>query len=266
MDTIKVNGISVTDHGGSGEPLIFIHAYPLCNRMWDNQVSYFKDKYRVITYDIRGLGYSNDIESYLFTMEDLVDDLENILDHLKINKVHACGLSVGGYILLRAAVRMPERFLSLILSDTKADDDDYEGLLGRSAAIKNIRSGKKDEFTNAMLPKLISEKSIENTELTSKLDEIMGWMDADGMCAVMIAIATRTNLSYRIKEIDIPSLVIVGKDDVLTPVIKSFYLKEGIKNSAYHLIIDAGHLSNMEKPEEFNLAVNNFLDSNEQIF
>jgi len=261
MNTFKVNGISVTDYEGTGEPLIFIHAYPLCNRMWDEQVNFFKDKYRVITYDIRGLGYSNEIDSYLFTMEDLVDDLEDILDHLKLDKVHACGLSVGGYILLRAADRMPERFLSLILADTKADSDDYDGLLGRSAAIKKIRSGGKEEFINAMLPKLISEKNIENTELTGKLKEMMGWMDADGMCAVMIAIATRTNLSYKIKEFEIPSLVIVGKDDVLTPVIKSFYLKEGMKNSTYHLIFDAGHISNMEKPEEFNLAVNNFLDS-----
>lgn len=261
MNTFKVNGISVTDYGGTGEPLIFIHAYPLCNRMWDEQVSYFKDKYRVITYDIRGLGYSNEIESYLITMEDLVDDLENILDHLKLDKVHACGLSVGGYILLRAANRMPERFLSLILADTKADADDNEGLLGRSAAIKKIRSGGKEEFINAMLPKLISEKSIDNAELTGKLKEMMGWMDPDGMCAVMIAIATRTNLSYRIKEIEIPSLVIVGKDDILTPVIKSFYLKEGLKNSTYHLILDAGHISNMEKPVEFNTAVTEFLNS-----
>ena len=259
MNTFKVNGISVNDHGGNGEPLIFIHAYPLCSRMWDKQVAFFKDKFRVITYDIRGLGYSNELDSYLFTMEDLVDDLENILDHMKLDKVNACGLSVGGYILLRSAERMPERFTSLILADTKAESDDHDSLLNRSAGIKKIRSGMKDEFNDAMLAKLISSEGYENSELRNSIKEMMGWMDVNGMCSVLIAIATRTNLIYRIKNVVIPSLVIVGKEDVLTPVINSFYLKENLINSRYHLIKNAGHISNMEKPEEFNKVLDEFL-------
>jgi len=259
MNTFKVNGIHVNDHGGKGEPLIFIHAYPLCSRMWDKQAEYFNDRFRVITYDIRGLGYSNELESYLFTMEDLVDDLENILNHIKLDKVNACGLSVGGYILLRSAERMPERFSSLILADTKAESDDHDSMLNRSAGIKKIRSGMKDEFIEAMLPKLISNEGFNNPEINNKVREMMGWMDVNGMCSVMIAIATRTNLINRLKNISIPSLVIVGKEDALTPVIHSFYLKENLRNAKYHLIKNAGHISNMEKPEEFNKALEEFL-------
>ncbi|MBS1518720.1 MAG: alpha/beta fold hydrolase [Bacteroidetes bacterium] len=259
MNTFKLNGISVTDYEGNGEPLIFIHAYPLCSRMWDDQIEFFKNDYRVITYDIRGLGYSNELDSYLFTMEDLADDLENILDHMKIEKVHACGLSVGGYILLRASERFPDRFSSLILADTKADSDDHDGLLNRSASIKKIRSGMKEEFLDAMLQKLISSKSSENTALRKRIREIMSWMDINGLCSVMIAIATRTNFSYRIKDINIPSLIVVGSDDVMTPVINSFYLKEGIKNSVFKTIAGAGHLSSMERPDEFNKIVSEFL-------
>jgi pimeloyl-ACP methyl ester carboxylesterase len=131
MNNFKLNGININDYEGKGEPLIFIHAYPLCNRMWDEQVNYFKDKYRVITYDIRGLGYSNEIDYYEFTMEELVNDLFAIIDHLKLEKVNACGLSMGGYILLRALVKNQEKFSSVILADTKSEGENNASLLGR---------------------------------------------------------------------------------------------------------------------------------------
>ena len=110
MKNFKINGINVYDYEGTGEPLIFIHAYPLCSRMWDSQVDHFKDKYRVITYDVRGLGYSNELDNYSYMMEELVNDLFMLMDHLKLEKVIACGISMGGYILLRALVREQDRF------------------------------------------------------------------------------------------------------------------------------------------------------------
>ena len=87
----------------------------------------------------------------------------------------------------------------------------------------------------------------------------MSWMDIKGLCANLIAIATRTNIFYQLKEILIPALIIVGKKDEITPVINSFHLKEGLANSVFKVIEDAGHLSNIEKPAEFNKTIEDFL-------
>lgn len=259
MKNFKINGINVTDYEGNGPALIFIHAYPLCNRMWDEQVNFFKDSYRVITYDVRGLGYSNQLDNYIFTMEELVNDFFDIADNLKLDKFNACGLSLGGYIILRALVRDQERFISVILADTKSEGENNESLLSRSNNIIRIKSGKKEEFLDDFLNLLLSEEGYKNEGIKSFVRTMMGWMDVNGLCSVMAAIATRTNILYQLKNIKIPALVIVGKKDVLTPVLNSFNLKEGLSNSEFKVIKDAGHLSNIEKPVEFNKFAEEFL-------
>lgn len=258
MKNLKINGLNVIDYGGNGLPLIFIHAFPLCSRMWDNQVEFFKDKNRVIVYDVRGLGYSYDSENLLFTMEDLTDDLFGILDELKLDKVIACGLSLGGYILLRALVRDQERFLSAILADTKSESENNESILGRSAMIRNLKSGNKDVL-DELLKKLISKTGYENDKLRNFIREMISWMDVKGICSVLFAIATRTNTLYQLKNISVPALAIVGKEDVLTPPIHSFYFRENMKRAELKVINGSGHLSNMEAPEEFNKSIESFL-------
>lgn len=259
MKNFKLNGISISDYGGNGAPLIFIHAYPLCSRMWDAQINFFKDKYRVIAYDVRGLGYSNQLGNYNFTMEELVIDFFDIVDDLNLDKVNACGLSMGGYIILRALVKHQERFNSVILADTKSEGENNESLISRSNSIIKIKSGKKDEFLDDFLKLLLSEDGFKNETVKDFVKTIMSWMDVNGLCSVMMALATRTNILYQLKQIKVPSLVIVGKNDTLTPVLNSFNLKEGLKNSEFKVIQNAGHLSNLEKPGEFNKLAEEFL-------
>lgn len=265
MTNFKLNKLSITDYEGNGKPLIFIHAFPLCSRMWDEQVNYFKNKYRVITYDIRGLGYSNELDDYQFTMEELVNDFFDIIDQLKLDKVNACGLSMGGYILLRALVRNQNRFSSVILADTKAEGEDNQSILNRSGSIIKIKSGEKENFLDEMLTKLLSEESFQNEKIKDFVRTMMGWMDVKGLCSAIMAIATRTNTLYQLKEIDTPALVLVGKKDVLTPTIHSYYLKEGLRNSEFKVIPCAGHLSNIDKPEEFNKSIDHFLTKLEKL-
>jgi len=261
MKTFKVNGISINDYEGNGKPLLFIHAFPLCSRMWDEQVKYFEDKYRVITYDIRGLGYSNESDDYQFTMEELVNDFFNIVDHMKLDKVNVCGLSVGGYIILRALVRDQERFSSVILADTKSEGENNESLLGRSDMIINLKSGKKDEVLDGFLKKLMSEEGYKNEQLRNFVRTMMSWMDIKGIIAVVLAIATRTSTFFQLKDIKTPALIIGGKEDKLTPPIHSFYMKDNLQNAVMKIIPGAGHLSNMDAPDEFNNTIEQFLST-----
>ncbi len=259
MNTLKIEGISVNDYGGAGNALIFIHAFPLCSRMWDKQVEHFKNMFRVITYDVRGLGNSTEIPDYHFTMEELVNDLIMLMDHLGIDKAHACGLSMGGYILQRAILKNPGRFRSAIFADTKAESDNNEALLSRANDIIRIKSEGTEEFFDVMLKKLISERSYEKEDLRTFIRTMMSWMKPEGVVACLMAIATRTNSFYLLKNIEIPCQIIVGRNDVITPPVRSFFMKENLANSEFAVIEDCGHLSNMEKPEEFNSAVERFL-------
>ncbi|MBV6479228.1 MAG: 3-oxoadipate enol-lactonase 2 [Ignavibacteria bacterium] len=261
MNKLKINGISVIDYGGNGLPIVFVHAFPLCSRMWDKQAEYFKKKYRVIVFDIRGLGYSYDPADLPFTMEDLTDDFFSILDGLKLDKVIACGLSLGGYILLRALVRDQGRFLSAILADTKSESENNDSLIGRYAMIKNLKSGKDGVF-DEFIKKLISKTSYENEGLKSFIKEMMSWMDIRGICSAILAIASRTNTSFQLKNISIPVLAIAGKEDIITPPLNSVYICENLMNAEFKFISGAGHLSNMEAPDEFNKAIETFLNKN----
>lgn len=254
-----INGLSVNDYEGTGQPMIFVHAFPLSSEMWKPQVDFFGDKYRVITYDIRGLGKSIQKDNQ-FTMESYVNDFFSVLDYLGIDKVNACGLSMGGYIILRALVRNPERFLSAVLADTRAERDDDNGIISRSNTISDIKSGKREEFAAGFLQKLINRKSYETPGIKNILAEIISGNTDDGICGAMLALATRTTTTDNLKEIEIPALVIVGEDDLLTPKNFAETMNKSLKNSILEVIPEAGHLSNIENPDYFNKVLLKFFE------
>lgn len=259
MKNFKINNLNVCDYEGNGSPIIFIHAFPLCNRMWDKQVEFFKNQFRVITYDLRALGYST-AEDLQYTMETLVNDFISIADELKLNKINVCGLSIGGYITLRAFVKKPELFNSVILADTKAEKDSDEALLNRCNNIIDIKNGKRKEFLDSMLKNLICEKSFLNPEIKNFVEEIMSWQSDEGICSTLIALATRTNVIDHLNKVDIPSLILVGSDDILTPLEAAEKMTKCFLNPQLKIIPDSGHLSNMENPVEFNKAILDFLN------
>jgi pimeloyl-ACP methyl ester carboxylesterase len=259
MKNININGLSVNDYEGSGKPLIFVLAFPLSSNMWEPQINFFRNQFRVITYDVRGLGKSVQTDNQ-FTMESYVNDFFMVLDELKLVQLNACGLSMGGYIILRALTRNPGRFSSVILADTRAERDDDNGLISRANAILDIKSGKKDEFLENFLLKLINENSYNKPEIKSFLDEIMSSNTADGICGAMLTLATRTNTLDKLKDIDIPALIIVGEDDILTPKNFAEAMNSALKNSKLEVIPEAGHLTNIENPDYFNNVVLKFLE------
>jgi 3-oxoadipate enol-lactonase len=260
LNTFIVNNLHVFDSGGTNEPLIFVHAFPLSSKMWKHQVEYFKNKYRVITYDIRGLGDSK-VNDNLYMMETFVFDFFAVLDKLNINKVTACGLSMGGYIILRALIKSPKRFKAVILADTKAERDDDEVLINRSQSIIQIENNGLKAFLENFIKRLITEESYKNPEILNFLKNILQDQTPKGICGAQIAIATRTETLEQLKNITIPALIIVGEDDVITPVKFAINLKNKLINSNLVVVPDASHLSNIENHEFFNNAVSIFIDN-----
>lgn len=260
MKEFEINNIFVNDYEGKGLPLIFIHAFPLNSKMWQYQIDFFKDKFRVITYDVRGLGKSKS-KNNQFTMECYADDLLYIIEQLKLEKVFACGLSMGGYILLRSYFKNPDKFRGIILADTRAEKDDDTGLINRSNSITNIKNGKREEFISTFIPKLIG-KSNYNIEFINLLNDLINENSNEGICGAILALATRTNSIDYLKSIKIPTLILVGEEDELTPFSCSENMKKLIPNSLLKVIPDSGHLSNLENPNVFNSFVLDFLEAN----
>ena len=247
------------EHENNGPPLIFVHAFPLCHRMWDKQAEYFKKNYRVVLYDNRGLGYSTEIDSWQYMMENLGEDLLSVMDFLKIDKANVCGLSMGGYITLRALTKSPERFSSVILADTRAEKDDDKGLIGRANMFNEVRKDGIDKLIKEFPEKLLGIESYKNDELRGFIEEMISWQSPEGICGALIAMATRTTTIDDLRQLNIPAQIIVGSEDGLTPLAFSEKMQEAIPDSKLNVILDAGHMTNMEKPDEFNSIIENFL-------
>lgn len=258
MKNILIDGISVRDADNGKKPLVFVHAFPLSSEMWENQLSFFGNNFRPITYDVRGLGKSAQINNQ-FMMDTYADDFIKISEHLNLKKVNAVGLSMGGYIIQKALLKNSELFNSVTFADTRLERDSNEGLDSRASAIKKIKTGKRSEFIDAFIKNLVSNDNLRNEELMKNINSFIDGNTDEGICGSLLALATRTDNSGAFKNYEVPVLVIVGEHDVLTPLEASLKIKDEFKNSEMHVIRDSGHLSNLENPVEFNSVLYNFL-------
>jgi len=257
-----VNGLDVWfEHQGRPEapPLVLIHGFPFSHEMWRPQIVVFSERFRVIDYDLRGLGRSSAGDGQ-YPFEFFVDDLISLLDHMKIKKATLCGLSMGGYIALRAVERNPERVTALILADTQARADSNETKLKRAASVRAIKANGVKPFAEGFLKSVFTPESlIAKTESTQAIQRIIESNSSTGVCGALIAMATRTDTVQSLSAIQTPTLILVGEQDTLTPPSTSQEMHERIPRSELRIIKNAAHLSNMETADEFNRHVIAFL-------
>jgi pimeloyl-ACP methyl ester carboxylesterase len=258
----KINGLNVIESGQEDkQAMVFIHAFPLSHKMWDRQAEYFKNRYRVITYDTRGFGESYEDNGY-YTIESHADDLFSIIDELKIIKPIVFGLSMGGYILLRAAERGQDVFKAIVLCDTRAEADMNESKLNRAKQIKQIRSGGRKDFLEAFSNLLLSEAIKTDPARISVVKEVRAIMDEQKDTAIegaLLTLSARADKTEFLENMNIPVLIIVGEKDKLTPPVLSKAMYQRIRNSKLSIIPNAGHLSNIENPQAFNQSIEDFV-------
>jgi pimeloyl-ACP methyl ester carboxylesterase len=259
-----INDLQVFTEGKNDKcPIVFVHGFPFDHLMWKNQIDEFSKEYFCVTYDIRGLGESP-VGPGQYTIEMLVDDLEFIIDDLNLNKPVLCGLSMGGYISLRAVERMENKFNALILCDTKSSADDDEGKLKRAAFIKQIDKGYFEEFIESFVTNCFGEDFINKNR--KEFEEVVDRSKKNnplGVKGCLLAMAGRTDTTNYLSKISIPSLIICGEKDKLTPPEVMNQMENQIGQSKFVLIKNAGHMASIEDPETVNNAIKEFLDANE---
>lgn len=240
--------------------VVFIHAFPLNHKMWEAQTSALSAQTRTIAYDLSGFGQSAANEGGC-TIEFFVDDLILLLDSLQLNKVVVCGLSMGGYVALRALERHPERFGGLVLCDTRSEADSDAAKIKRSQAIKDLTEKGIEAFANGFVQNACSAKTREqNPKLIA---QIQNWITANSpqsLSASLIAMAARTDTTASLANIKVPTLILVGEDDTITPLAASVSMQEKISQAALQIIPQAGHLSALENPTAFNQHLLQFIN------
>jgi 3-oxoadipate enol-lactonase len=240
-------------------PVVFIHGFPFSHEMWRPQLTILGARFRAVAYDLRGHGKSGAGDGQ-YTFEFFVDDLVALLDHMKIEKAVLCGLSMGGYIALRTVERNPERIRGLILADTQAKADSDETKLRRGASIKAVKAHGVNAYAEGFVKTAFAPESFKKkADAIDMIRRIIESNSAPGVCGALLALATRTDTTDALAGIRVPTLILVGEHDALTPVSASKEMHERIDNSEMHVIQNAAHMSNLENPEAFNNHVIDFL-------
>jgi len=259
--TINKLIVSYNDQGPDDAPvIIFIHAFPLNKSMWDIQMDALKEDYRVVAYDIRGHGNS-DPGSDDFFIELFVNDLLRLMEKLGIEKSILCGLSLGGYIALNAVLKYPDRFDGLILNDTQCIADTLEIKENRCMAIIRIMKKGVEEYADEIIKNLFAPGSFtKKGNAIAGVKEMIINTPKQSLCSTLHALAQRKETCTQLPEINIPVLIMVGKEDKITPIAAAQQMHENIRGSKLKIIQHAGHVSNLENPAAFNFQLVKFLE------
>lgn len=247
---------------GAGWPVLLIHAFPLNADMWRPQLERVPEGWRFLAPDVRGFGPEPGTAG-AFTLDDVAVEVAAFLDHLKLDQAVIGGLSMGGYVTLALFRRSPERFEGMILADTKAEADTPEGREGRRKMIELVRSHGAAAVADQMLPKLLSAGTRgRQSELVSSVRAMIDSTGADGIAAALDAMMGRPDSTAGLSRVSCPTLIVVGEHDELTPPANARAMEQRIERSRLVVLPDAGHLSNLEAPDAFSLALSDFLSSN----
>jgi 3-oxoadipate enol-lactonase len=244
--------IGYTEAGaGEATPIIFLHGVGSDKSVWHPQLKHFGRTRRAIAFDYPGYGDS-DLAPKGTTRDDYADAIISAMHELGVDSAHICGLSLGGVVAIAMHHADPERCTSLILADTFAVHPDGPGIYQRSL------DGSRDlrAMAEARADVLLAQPA--DAGIRREVIETMSRIDpaAYRIAAEAVWLADQRD---RAQEIGVPTLIIVGDQDLVTPVDLSNELVDLIPDARMQVIDGAGHLTNLERPDEFNTILDPFI-------
>ena len=246
------------DDVGSGDAVVFLHGFPHHRALWASQVAALVDRARCIAPDLRGFGESSVHPPY--SVDQYADDLAALLDSLRIERAVVCGLSMGGYVALAFWRRHRARVRALILMDTRAGNDSAEGRERRDQMIALARQRGSEAVADAMITGMVGKRTREKCpEVVDDVHRMLESAPVDGVVGALEALRDRPDSTATLETIDVPTLIVVGEEDVLTPPGEAMLLHAGIRGSTLEVIAGAGHVANVERPAAVNHVITEFL-------
>lgn len=249
------------DVRGEGPAILLLHAFPLGLFMWDAQAEALAATHRVVRFDARGFGGSEAGDGPL-AMERIADDGAALLDHLGIGRVVVGGCSMGGYAAFAFVRRHPQRLAGLVLQDTKAGADTAEAKANRATLAAKVLAEGAPAAAEAFLPKLVGETTHrERPGLVAGLRERILSTSPRGIANALHGLAARADSRETLPTVAVPTLVLVGAEDVLTPPAEATTMAAAIPHARLDVVPRAGHLASLESPDAVNAALRAFLAS-----
>jgi 3-oxoadipate enol-lactonase len=255
-----LNGIALSyDDIGSGPPIVFVHAFPLDRSMWAPQVGALVPQGRCIAPDLRGFGASTAAPPY--SMDQYADDVAALLDTLGVGPAIVAGLSMGGYIAFAFWRRHRAKVLALVLSDTRAGADTDEGREKRRRLIEVARARGNATVADMQIASMVGETTRQRRpEIVEMIRAMMAAAPVEGIVGALEAMMARPDSTPTLATIDVPTLVLAGQEDTLTPPKEAQSMHEKIRGSRLEIIEQAGHICNLERPAAFSHVVSEFVE------
>ena len=268
MPTIKINDADIYFEDSAPNDvqkpvMVLAHGLLWNTRMYDKQVEHFQEDYRCIAFDFRGQGQSQVTKSG-YDMETLTEDTIGLLEALDIDKCHFVGLSMGGFIAQRIALKRPELLLSLTLLETSADPEDPKNVPQYRKLVKAIRWLGIKRVSNKVMPIMFGSTFLADKLRKSDRKQWLTMLQGNrkgGVVKATMGVIDRTGTYEQLGDITTPTLIIVGDEDAATPYPKSERMHFAIAGSKLAIIKGAGHTATVEEPEQVNRVMRQFLEN-----
>ena len=252
-DTFQIAD-TVVHVSGAGTPLVFVHGFTTTAEFWREQVETFSARYRVIRINLPGHGVSPHPDGRDYSIQAFVDDILEVYRALEIDDAVLVGLSMGGTVAQSFALSHPDRVRALVLVGATphglGEDVNVDNVLkaidgvGVVAASQNVIERSFGQNASADLVAFARQEVAQTPEFVARQ---------------AIVSLNASDSRHRLVEIQAPTLVVVGNQDVITPPAESSVLAKGIPDSRLEVVKDAGHFPMLEQPAAFNHVLDLFL-------
>jgi len=236
--------------------LVFLHGFPLNAKMWENQITFF-DTYKVFTPNLLG---SEPLPSTFFSLDEMANTIVSEIISKQESTI-LIGLSMGGYVAQRILEIHPQTIQGLVLISTRSAADSNGAKLKRVKALEEVKTNGLDGYIQEFTKNLVSIKTLENPSLFQKILSIAKENKREGILSQILALMGRIDSETFLPKISIPTLILSGSEDTLTPPGEMNEIFQKIPNHECKIVENAAHLSPLENPDSVNFFINNFIQN-----
>src|SRR5271165_213815 len=245
---------------GSGPPVVLLHPFPCHHEFWNPIAPALVSRYRLILPDLRGHGDS-EIGEGPAVMAKHAQDLARVMDAAGVGKATIVGCSIGGYIVFEFWRRFRERVSALVICDSRPQPDTAEARANRLKAASDVLEQGAEPFFESMIPKLMGRTTVSTRpDLVDSARRMMRKMSAEDVSLVQRGMAERPDSVADLKTINVPTLIVMGEEDVLSTAADGELMRQNILGSQLKLVPKAGHYAPWEQPEAVGKILRQFLD------
>ena len=236
-------------------PIVMLHPFPMDAGFWSVVVPHLASERPVLTPEFPGLGSAPMAEAP--SVDGHADEVAALIARAAPGgRAAVCGLSLGGYVALSLAIRHPTRVAALVLADTRAEADAPEAREGRLASAARVRAEGTAGFLDELVPRLVAVGDGASLTAARALADAQS---PEAVARALEALADRADRVSDLPDVVAPALVLVGEADALTPITAAETLARGLPDAELAVVPGAGHLTALERPDEFADAVRGFL-------